>query len=81
MTGSLYVQSGSLGLVGVALGAAKKINSVDRFAVSISPCGRPPRDHRMMIEAMIYRLRVGCPWRDLPPFLGSWRGVYTRWRR
>lgn len=35
----------------------------------------------MMIEAIIYRLRVGCPWRDLPPFFGSWQGVYTRWRR
>jgi len=24
------------------------------------------RDLRMMVEGMFYRLRVGCPWRDLP---------------
>ena len=35
----------------------------------------------MIEEAMIYRLRVGCRWRDLPTVFGSWRGVYTRWRR
>jgi transposase len=34
-----------------------------------------------MIEAMIYFLRVGCPWRDLPGVFGSWSSVYTRWRR
>ena len=22
---------------------------------------------RMMVEGMLYRMRVGCPWRDLPP--------------
>ncbi len=34
-----------------------------------------------MIEAMIYLLRTGCPWRDLPPDFGPWSSVYTRWRR
>ena len=34
-----------------------------------------------MVEAMIFRLRTGCPWRDLPEIFGSWRSVYTRWRR
>ncbi len=34
-----------------------------------------------MVEAMIYLLRVGCPWRDLPELFGSWNSVYTRWRR
>jgi transposase len=30
------------------------------------------RDLRMMVEGMFYRLRVGCPWRDLPScFLDS----------
>ena len=23
-------------------------------------------DLRLMIEAMLYRMRIGCPWRDLP---------------
>ncbi len=34
-----------------------------------------------MVEAMIYILRVGCPWRDLPSLYGPWSSVYTRWRR
>jgi transposase len=34
-----------------------------------------------MVEAMIYILRVACPWRDLPSYYGPWSSVYTRWRR
>ena len=25
---------------------------------------------RMIVEAMLYRMRVGCPWRDLPVDFG-----------
>ena len=34
-----------------------------------------------MVEAMIYILRVGCPWRDLPNYFGPYSSVFTRWRR
>jgi transposase len=34
-----------------------------------------------MLEGMIYILRTGVPWRDLPWIFGSWNSVYTRWRR
>jgi transposase len=34
-----------------------------------------------MVEAMVYVLRTGCPWRDLPGIYGPWSSVYTRWRR
>jgi len=34
-----------------------------------------------MVEAIVYILRVGCPWRDLPAIYGPWNSVYTRWRR
>ena len=34
-----------------------------------------------MIEAMVYVLRTGIPWRDLPSLFGPWNSVYTRWRR
>lgn len=30
---------------------------------------------------MVYRLRVGCPWRDQPAVFGLWSSVYARWRR
>ena len=34
-----------------------------------------------MVEAMIYVLRTGLPWRDLPVRFGPWNSVYTRGRR
>jgi transposase len=34
-----------------------------------------------MVEAMVYVLRTGCPWRDIPPHFGPWSSVYTRWYR
>jgi transposase len=34
-----------------------------------------------MVAGIYYLLRVGGPWRDLPPCFGPWNSVYTRWRR
>lgn len=36
------------------------------------------RDLRMTVEGMLYRMRVGCPWRDLPKAFGCWNRVYKR---
>ncbi|BCL21841.1 hypothetical protein GCM10017668_36840 [Streptomyces tuirus] len=30
---------------------------------------------------MIYKIRTGMPWRDLPDRYGPWQTVYTRFRR
>lgn len=43
--------------------------------------GRPAIDHRLIIEAIVWRLRTGSPWRDLPPRFPPWQTVYTRFRR
>lgn len=45
--------------------------------------GRPSRDNRLMLDAMLWCLAVGPPWRDLPDEFGPWPSVYTRsarWR-
>lgn len=37
---------------------------------------------RMIVEAMLYRMRVGCPWRDLPADFGCWNSIdqqFNRW--
>ena len=34
-----------------------------------------------MLSAMLYILRTGVPWRDLPACYGPWSSVYTRYRR
>ena len=36
------------------------------------------RNLRMTVEGMLYRMRVGCPWRDLPKAFGSWNSIYKR---
>ncbi|NLD00412.1 MAG: IS5 family transposase, partial [Gammaproteobacteria bacterium] len=36
------------------------------------------RDLRMVVEGMLYRLRVGCAWRDLPTCFGRWNSVYKK---
>jgi len=36
------------------------------------------RNLRMTVEGMLYRMRVGCPWRDLPKAFGCWNSIYKR---
>ena len=43
--------------------------------------GRPAKDNRMMINAIIWVLKTGVPWRDLPERFGSWNSVYSRFYR
>ena len=43
--------------------------------------GRPPHDHRRIINGILWVLRTGAPWRDLPARYGPWQTVYSRFRR
>ena len=43
--------------------------------------GRPNLDHRRVVNGIVWRLRTGAPWRDLPERYGSWKTVYSRFRR
>ncbi len=43
--------------------------------------GRPPEQNRAIINGILWRLRCGAPWRDVPPEYGSWNTVYRRFRR
>jgi len=35
-------------------------------------------EHRMTLEGILYRMRTGCPWRDLPVEFGRWNTVFRR---
>lgn len=35
--------------------------------------GRPFADHRKAVEGILYRLRSGLAWRDIPVELGPWQ--------
>jgi transposase len=45
------------------------------------PVGKPNRDHRTVLNGILWRLRTGAPWRDLPERYGKWETVYSRFRR
>ena len=40
--------------------------------------GRPAKDNRLFVEAVIYRYRAGIAWRDLPERFGAWKTVWQR---
>ncbi|WP_370040067.1 IS5 family transposase [Micromonospora sp. M71_S20] len=44
--------------------------------------GRPSSwSRRQLIDGIRWRIRVGAPWRDVPPQYGSWSAVYALFRR
>jgi transposase len=43
--------------------------------------GRPAADHRRILDGILWKLRSGAPWRDLPERYGSWSTVHSRFRR
>jgi transposase len=43
--------------------------------------GRPPKDDRKFIEAVLWWRRTGVPWRDLPQDFGPWKTVFNRFDR
>jgi len=43
--------------------------------------GRPAKDHRTVIEGILWQLSTGAPWRDVPERFGPWQTVYSRLRR
>jgi transposase len=38
-------------------------------------------DNRLFLEAVLWRVRTGSPWRDLPDVFGNWNSVFQRFRR
>jgi putative transposase len=40
--------------------------------------GRPGRNDRNFIEAVLWWRRTGVPWRDLPTEFGPWKTVFNR---
>jgi len=43
--------------------------------------GGTAKDNRLFVEAVLYRFRTGCPWRDLPERFGHWKSVHQRFSR
>src|SRR6201993_1112588 len=43
--------------------------------------GSTGRDNRMFVEGVLWIVRTGSPWRDLPEVFGEWNSVFSRWSR
>jgi transposase len=43
--------------------------------------GRPWRDHRTVINGILWVLATGVPWRDAPERYGPWPTLYARFAR
>ncbi len=43
--------------------------------------GRPAHDHRTILNGILWVLRTGAPWQDLPERYDPWPTVYSRFRR
>ena len=43
--------------------------------------GVTAKDNRLFLDAVLYRYRIGIPWRDLPSYFGNWSVVHTRFSR
>ena len=49
---------------------------IEGFFPKPAVTGRPPADPRQMVDGILWRLRTGAPWRDLPEEFGPWITVY-----
>ena len=43
--------------------------------------GRPAVDHRLVVEGMLWVVRTGSSWRELPERFGPWSTVSSRYQR
>jgi len=43
--------------------------------------GRPAQAHRQLLNGILWVLRTGAPWRDLPERYGKWTTIYSRFQR
>ncbi len=58
-------------------------NSIRRF-LPLERSGKPSRPwkpHRQIINKVLFVLRTGIPWEDLPAEFGKYKTVYNRFRR
>jgi len=48
---------------------------------SVGKQSRPFRDHRQVLEGIVFRYRTGCAWRDVPERFGPWQTLWKRHAR
>jgi transposase len=72
-----------------ALGVLGRLVLSDRMWARMAPHiigdersrGSSGRDNRMFVEGVLWIVRTGSPWRDLPEAFGEWNSVFRRFSR
>ena len=75
--------------LGAVLGAIDRLllNDARWARISGLVLGRPEapgstgRDNRMFVEGVLWIVRTGAPWRDLPEAFGRWNSAFRRFSR
>ena len=75
--------------LGAVLGAIDRLllNDARWARISGLVLGRPEtpgstgRDNRMFVEGVLWIVRTGAPWRDLPEVFGRWNSAFRRFSR
>jgi transposase len=77
-----FFWGGSLGCDG-AVGFERRGVGTDGAADHGRPDqkGSTGRDNRMFVEGVLWIVRTGSPWRDLPEAFGDWNSVFRRFSR
>ena len=76
-------------LLEAALGVLDRLALSDAQWERISPHiigdertrGSSGRDNRLFVEAVLWIVRTGSPWRDLPEIFGGWNSIFRRFSR
>ncbi|WP_018908120.1 transposase, partial [Salinispora arenicola] len=55
--------------------------ALSRYLPSAVTGGRPRVDDRRILNGIVWKIRAGAAWRDVPARYGSWQSIYTRFRR
>ena len=67
--------------------SCKPLKIYSLFEMCANAIGRPDqkgstgRDNRMFVEGVLWIVRTGSPWRDLPEPFGDWNSVFRRFSR
>jgi transposase len=69
--------------------AGRRHELTDRAWAAVEPLlpptpkrrGRPWRDHRTVVNGILWVLAAGVPWRDAPERYGPWQTLYERFAR
>jgi transposase len=61
--------------------AERQWAKIQVFLASERGAGRPAKDDRNFVEAILWWRRTGVPWRDLPNDFGPWKTVFNRFDR